>query len=212
MLQKSLGGIMQYPFMIAVGLFGFMGISGQLNIDSFETIGKEKIPLTATLNGTALKRVGTGIRQKRVLINLNVYRASLFLSNPASFVKKLDGVLALSSIRDMDAYALNMQFLRSVEAKVILSSFNEALKLNDAKESPALELFRKAIEGAGNIKEGESVRISVDTKQGLMTYEKGNFVAEIKGDKNFFADIFAIWLGKTNESNLAILRKALIGL
>lgn len=171
---------------------------------------KSEIPVAATLNSTTLERLGTGIRQKRVLINLDIYRATLFASHPKLFSRSLEGKVALNSLRKSDAYALHLQFLRDVSAKDVVNSFNEALSKNGVKESPALKDFRDAIIKGGDLKKGSSINLSVDNQKGILECEQGRALVEVKGDPESFLDIFSIWLGEKGDLGLSNLKKSLV--
>ncbi len=179
-------------------------------VPEFETIGDEKIPKVATLNGVALTRVGTGIREKKILfIPIAVYRATLFASDSIS--QGVKGTAALDALIALKAYALQLKFVRAVSAKDIWQSFETALKANDVKDSAALAEFKKAVKEGGDIAVGEHVTLSVDTQKAILSLEQGKNRVAIKGDPKFFREVFSIWLGKPADAGLKALRKSLIG-
>lgn len=171
---------------------------------------KKEIPVAATLNATPLERLGTGIRKKRIVINFDVYRATLFASHPKRFSRSLEGRVALDSLKVSDAYALHLQFLRDVSAKDVIKSFNEALSENGIKESPGLKDFRDAIIQGGDLKKGSSMSLSVDNQKGILECEHGKALIEVKGDVGSLLDIFSIWLGEKGDIGVQNLKKALI--
>src|SRR5690349_16073817 len=83
------------------------------------------IPTTATLKvedrETALTTVGAGLRTKKIgFATIKVYVAELLVSAPADF-KRTDAD-ALNSTDSMKALALQLTFLRDVDADKIYSS------------------------------------------------------------------------------------------
>jgi len=200
---------MRFLLCLAPFLFSSFVFADTLAI-TYGASGKEKIPEVAKLSDLELKRIGTGIRQKRVLINFNVYRASLLASNPAQFSRVVEGSAALESLKNIDTYALHLQFFRNVSSADVLKSFNESLSKNSVKDGPALTQFKEAIGKGGDIKEGNIINLVVDNKKGILLCEQGKSKVEIKGDAQFFRDIFSMWLGETTDVGLKNLKKALI--
>lgn len=184
--------------------------AGSLTVTESEAVGKEEIPTAALLNGIPLKRVGTGVRQKKILfIGVDVYRATLFASEP-SFSRDPKGSAALDSLQSMKARAIQLRMLRSLSSEDILKSFEAALQENGVKDSPSLFEFKKAIKNGGDIASGDLVTLSVDNEKNLLICEQGKSKTEIKGDAKLFRDVFSIWLGKPADSGLANLRETLI--
>src|SRR5271170_7897690 len=84
-----------------------------LTITSFETIKKEQIPKTAMIGSDALTRTGTGMRAKKILfVNIDVYQATLFVSDINKFARNTSSFLALDSLSSMKAYSLILNFKR----------------------------------------------------------------------------------------------------
>jgi predicted NAD/FAD-dependent oxidoreductase len=195
---------------VALALVANIALAGPLTVSTYETVGSEKIPSAAKLDDIALSKVGSGIRQKRMILNFDVYRATLLASNATTFSRDTKGNAALDSLMDMKAAALSLQFMRDLSATKILESFEAALKTNDVKDSPALAQFKSAIQNGGDAVTGQTVTLSFNADKGVLTCEMAKNKVEIKGDAKFFKDIFSIWLGKPADSGLGKLRDALI--
>lgn len=158
-----------------------------------------------------LTPVGSGVREKKFLfVGVDVYQATLSVSDPASFVRDTKDNKALDSLKNMKARSLLLKFKRDVSATKILESFEAALKSNNVVESPAMTQFKKAILNGGDVKTGESVTISIDKDKSVLVCEQNAGRVEIKGDDTFFQNVFSIWLGKSADSGLEKLKDKLI--
>lgn len=184
-------------------------IADSLTITAFDTVKKEQIPKSATFGSQSLTRTGTGIRQKKVVfIGVDVYRATLFVSDITKFVRKTDGMLALDSLSAMPVTALVLDFKRSVSGKDIANSFETALKKNGVKDSPAITQFKNAVRDGGDVVDGQRVMLSAS--KGTLTCEFDKKTVRIEGDAQFIRDVFSIWLGTPADDGLKALRDMLI--
>lgn len=190
-------------FFLVCFLLANLAIAGSFEVTS---------PTTAALDGISMTRIGSGIRQKTVLlfVTVDVYRASLFASDPSHFVRNIDYIYALNSMQNMDARAIELHMLRDLSAQDVSSGFNEALKANGVRSSKPLTEFLQAVSNSGDVKNGETIVIGVDNKKGVLILEQGEKHIEIKGNPDFFRQIFAIWLGKPADPGLSNLKNALI--
>lgn len=177
----------------------------------------ENIPIAtgATLkDGAKLQFVGAGLRSKKVLfVNVKVYVAQLFVGDLSKF-KKAPGE-TLSSVASALPIAIQLHFLRDVEAEKVQSSFVEALKANKADlKKPEMQTFLEAVKNGGSAKEGKSLTI-YGTKNAdgteTLTYEDPYLNATvINGSAGFIKDVFAIWLGHPSDEGVAKLKAQIL--
>lgn len=170
---------------------------------------------TATVETpVAMTTVGAGIRKKKVaVIKVNVYVAELLVSDGAKFVRTNEG--ALPSLDNMQAVALQMTFLRSVDAEKVQSSFRDGLDENDeafAKRADVAK-FLDAVKNGGEAVEKGTLRI-VAERQGekeVVAYENTKAeVVKIVGTKGFIKALMSIWLGAPADGGLEDLKDNLI--
>lgn len=180
----------------------------------------EKISLstsaTANVEGESIKltSVGAGLRTKKVVfVNVKVYVGQLYVANPATF-KKSDAE-ALGSLKDQKAVAVQLHFVRDVDADNVQKSFKEALKANKIDiEDASLKQFLDSVSKGGEAKEGKALTIlGAHLKDGseAILYEttSGN-LSEIKGSSGLIEKVFSIWLGKPADDGVAHLKKAFL--
>ncbi|MEK2645294.1 hypothetical protein [Bdellovibrio sp. BCCA] len=180
----------------------------------------EKISLstgaTANVEGEAIKltSVGAGLRAKKVVfVNVKVYVGQLFVASPESF-KKADAE-ALGSLKDQKAVAVQMHFVRDVDAENVQKSFKEALKVNKIDtEDSSVKQFLDSVSKGGEAKEGKALTVvGAHLKDGseAILYETTNGnVSEIKGSTGLIEKIFSIWLGKPSDDGVAQLKKSFL--
>ncbi|XGC82306.1 chalcone isomerase family protein [Bdellovibrio bacteriovorus] len=180
----------------------------------------EGISLPATVSATtegqtsSLSSVGAGLRSKKVVfVNVKVYVGQLFVSNPESF-KKSDAE-ALTSLKSQKAAAIQLHFLRNVEADKVQQSFAEAFKANKVNTDDAgVKQFLTAVTQGGEAKEGKALTI-LGTKLAdnteVISYEStAGTVSEIKGGAGLIEKVFSIWLGKPSDDGVADLKKSIL--
>ncbi|MNK01104.1 hypothetical protein D3C87_188980 [compost metagenome] len=170
-------------------------------------IEDQAVPLTA---------VGAGLRSKKVVfVNVRVYVGQLFASDIPKF--KFSETEALDSIHDQKAVAIQLHFLRDVDADNVQKSFKEALTANGVKlDESGVKQFLEAVSSGGEAKEGKALTIlGAKLKDGseVVFYEttSGN-VSQIKGSAGFVKNIFSIWLGKPSDDGVAKLKKSIVQL
>ncbi|WP_374080070.1 chalcone isomerase family protein [Bdellovibrio bacteriovorus] len=183
-----------------------------------EKIEKVSLAASATANveGESIKltSVGAGLRAKKVVfVNVKVYVGQLYVASPATF-KKSD-VEALGSLKDQKAVAVQLHFVRDVDADNVQKSFKEALKANNIDiEESSVKQFLDSVAKGGEAKEGKALTVlGAHLKDGseAILYEttSGN-LSEIKGSAGLIEKIFAIWLGKPSDDGVAQLKKSFL--
>lgn len=159
-----------------------------------------------------LTEVGAGLRAKKVVfVNVKVYVGELFVSDIAKF-KKDD---ALNSLKDQKAVAIQLHFLRDVDADNVQKSFKEALTVNSVSlDDASVKQFLDAVSKGGEAKDGKSLTIlGSRLKDGTdkITYETtAGAVTEIKGPAGLIEKVFAIWLGKPADDGVGQLKASIL--
>ncbi|WP_413581428.1 chalcone isomerase family protein [Bdellovibrio sp. HCB288] len=178
----------------------------------------EKVALstaaTTTVDGEEVKlsEVGAGLRAKKVVfVNVKVYIGELFVADIAKF-KKAE---PLSSVKDQKAIAIQLHFLRDVDAENVQKSFKEALTANSVDLSDAsIKQFLDAVSQGGEAKSGKAITIlGTRLKDGneKISYETTSGpTTEIKGSAGFIEKIFSIWLGNPSDDGVAQLKKSIL--
>lgn len=161
-----------------------------------------------------LSQIGSGLRAKKVLfVNIKVYVAELFVSTPEQF-KKADSE-ALASLKDQKAVAVQLHFLRSVDADNVQKSFKEALKINNVNlDDAAVKQFLDSVNQGGEAKEGKALTILgaklKDGSEEVLYENTSGAVSTIIGKAGFVEKIFSIWLGKSADDGVAQLKKSIL--
>lgn len=177
----------------------------------------EGVPLAAsavTDKGAKLAFAGAGLRAKKVvMVNVNVYVAQLFAANLTS-LKKTESEI-LNSLTAAQPIALQMHFLRDVEADKVQASFKEAMEANkiDVKK-PEVQKILEAVKNGGEAKKGKTLSLvavkNADNTESI-TYEDANLKAvTVVGPAGFIKDMFSIWLGQPSDSGVARLKASLL--
>jgi len=161
-----------------------------------------------------LTTVGSGLRSKKVLLaNVKVYVAQLLVSSPNSFVRK--DVDALKSLEDSQTVAIQLVFLRSVEAEKVKVAFRDAFDANkvDINDAAIKQLLAAVETGGDATANGTLTFVANKHSDGTETliYEDvtGKQVV-IKGEKGLTHDVFSMWLGNPADDGIANLKKALL--
>lgn len=172
----------------------------------------------ATLNvnnqALPLELIGAGLRNKKVLFaNVKVYVAELFSSDAAKFVRtESDALTSLDSSRTI---AMQLNFVRTVEADKVQTSFRESFEANkiDMNE-PSIAAFLKAAKAGGEAVDGKALLIaSTKNADGTETiyYETtSGQVTTVAATAGTTKKIMSIWLGRSADDNLAKLKGDLI--
>lgn len=208
---------MKKLFLICTLLFAWSAQASLLKPEgSSGTIEKIALPESATISGgetpQKLYSIGSGLRAKKVmLVNVKVYVGQMFVANKDSFSK----AEALSSLGNQSAAAIQLHFLRDVDAENVQASFKEALKVNKVKlDSEAMTQFLSAVKKGGVAKSGKTLTILAmkgPEGQEIVSYENNEgAVTEIKGPAGFMKDIFSIWLGTPSDDGVAKFRSDIL--
>lgn len=181
------------------------------------TVEKVTLPAegTAKVGGQEipLNPVGAGLRAKKVVfVNVKVYVGQLYVADLGKF-KKTDSEV-LTSLKDQSAVAIQMHFLRDVDADNVQNSFKDALKVNgiDTK-SAEVKQFLDSVAKGGEAKSGKSLIVlghRHEGKESVYYEDTAGNVTEVKGEPGFIEKIFSIWLGKAADSGVATLKKDLL--
>jgi len=170
----------------------------------------------ASLDGQTLhlETVGGGLRWKKVLFaKVKVYVAQLLVSSPDRFVKKDKD--ALKSLDDSDTVALQMTFLRTVDAATVQSSFRDALLANKVDlNNDSIKNFLNAVKSGGDANSGSSLTILIekhkDGSESLVYEDSLNKQTKVTSDKGLTQKILSIWLGVPADDGLASLKSDLL--
>lgn len=171
---------------------------------------------TANIDGKDLQvtTVGSGLRSKKVLVaNVKVYVAQLLVSNPNSFVRKDSE--ALKSLEDSQTVAMQLTFLRSVEADKVKVSFRDAFDANNVDiNNPAIKQLLAAVEKGGDATANGTLTFVAnkhsDGTETLIYEDTAGKQVTVKGDKGLTHDVFSMWLGNPADDGIAALKKSLL--
>jgi hypothetical protein len=160
-----------------------------------------------------LSSVGVGLRFKKVVfVKAKVYVGQLFLSEPA--VLKKNRKEALESLSGAKVAAMQLHFLRDVDAPTVEAAFRDSFKENKISlDQEPIQKFLAAVKAGGGAKEGKTLTV-VGEKLGareLVTYEgtDGNPVT-VEGPAGFRKEIFALWLGEPTDGGVENLQEGLL--
>ena len=165
----------------------------------------------ASVNGHdyELITVGAGLRKKKVsILKVKVYVGQLLVSDPAAFVRDLDGALA-----SLDA--MRMTFLRSVEVEKIVDAYQKGMEANGLDlAKPENAGFLQAVQAGGDAAGGEDM-VVVGEKMAdgseVITYQNSHGQTEtITGEPGYLKAIFSLWIGETIEKETEKLKADLI--
>ncbi|WP_413287751.1 chalcone isomerase family protein [Bdellovibrio sp. HCB337] len=180
--------------------------------------GTEKIegvalPASAsTSEGQKLQFVGAGLRNKKVvMINVKVYIGSLFVTDNTKFKKSEP----LKTITDAAPVAMQLHFLRDVDAEKVQTSFKDALEINKVDiKKPEVQKFLDAVKTGGEAKKGSTFTILGSKRSDgseVIVYEDSNLKATtISGGAGFLQDIFSILFGTPSDDGVAKLKAEIL--
>lgn len=211
--MKALSTLLVLMFASSLGFAALLTTEGQ-----GEKIEKMTLPTAAQvgIDGavTKITSVGAGVRAKKVVfVNIKVYVGQLYVTSPETFKK--NEAEALGSLKDQKAVAVQLHFLRNVDAENVQKSFKEALKVNGVKEDDAsVKEFLAVVSKGGEASEGKALTIlglrHADGSESI-SYETTNGQASvIKGTAGFVEKVFSIWLGKPADDGVAQLKKSML--
>lgn len=165
----------------------------------------ESVTVSASENNLKLSSLGSAMRAKKVMfVNVKVYVGQIFVADKGAF-NKSD---ALNSLSGQSAAAIQLHFVRDVDAENVQASFKEALKVNKVNlESEAITQFLTAVKKGGVAKSGKTLTIlavkSPESAETISYETNDGTVTEIKGPAGFTKDIFSIWLGTPSDDGVA---------
>ncbi len=171
---------------------------------------------TATIDGKDfdVSTVGSGLRSKKVLVaNVKVYVAQLLVSSTNAFVRK--DAEALKSLEDSQTVAMQLTFLRSVEADKVKVSFRDAFDANNVDiNNPAIKQLLTAVEKGGDATSGGTLTFVAnkhsDGTETLIYEDTAGKQVTVKGDRGLTHDVFSMWLGNPADDGIAALKKSLL--
>lgn len=153
---------------------------------------------------------GEGVRKKKIaFLNISVYKISLF--TPTNLVAEKSEFKVLEA----PTLAVMMEPLRSFGGDKMKASIEDSFKTNSVDiNAQAHQDFVKLI-SKSKIKKGEQIFLigmqNPATKKETLTLKRGDEVQVINGHTGFVKEIFAIWLGKTSDTQLGQLKDQLLG-
>lgn len=160
----------------------------------------------------SLQFVGAALRWKKVaFFKADVYVGQFFVSDAAKFNK----AAPMDSLANLKAVAISLSFLRDVEAKKILSAFEDGFTENKISlEDPSIKAFLEAVKAGPEAKKNSTLTVlgeKMDQKE-IITFEDAQGkTTSISGPAGFLKNVFSLWLGKMPDSGLEEFQKALLG-
>jgi hypothetical protein len=199
-----------------------LGLSAQAGVLKLEPGTKSNNGINVSKGGTAtvdgktydVTTVGAGLRSKKVLLaNVKVYVAQLLVSSPERFSHKDDD--ALKSLDDSQTVAIQMTFLRSVDAAKVQVSFREALDVNKVNTGAEdIKKFLAAVNNGGDANADKALTIVIsknsDGSETLVYEDTAGHQTVVAGTKGLTQKIFAIWLGVPSDDGVSKLKNDLI--
>lgn len=199
-------------------LISFNAFAGILTVETgSKTIEGVKLFSTATVKSETsevkLDLVGAGLRTKKVLVDINVYVVQLLSDNQTKFVRTEAG--ALDSVAGMNTVAFTLTFLRDVDAKKVMESFEDAFNANEVDQDvKGIKEFLAAVKAGGAAEDKKTMTILLQKKSNgtvAITYEGTNGVAKtVIGAPETMKIISSIWLGESADSGLLVAKKSII--
>ncbi len=157
-----------------------------------------KVPDTMTVDGTALKLNGAGVRKKAIF---KVYVAGLYVETPS---KDASALLASS-----DAKRMHLWMLRDVKGSSVSGAIADGFELNSKAALPQLQpRLAKLATMIPDLKEGDQLSLTWVPDKGTVVNVRGTDVGTIEG-RDFADALFAVWLGPNPIQD--DLKKALLG-
>jgi hypothetical protein len=154
----------------------------------------------AKIGGTPLVLNGLGLRQKKILFNIDVYVAGLYVTK-----KSQDGQTIMNS---PDPKRVELAFLRSVTNGQIRDAFDEAYKDNCESECAALKApFDKLIAMMTPMKTGDRLAFDISPTKVDVSLD-GKAVGTVE-DAKFPAALLKTWLG--NHPPTEALKEGMLG-
>ncbi len=160
-----------------------------------------------------LTQMGAGLRTKKILVvNVKVYTAELFASDAQAVIKTDADVLA--TVANSKTAAMQLTFLRNVEAEKVQISFREALVANkvDTNAAEIQKLFGMMIAG-GEAKDKKTMTFlankNADGTDTLYFEDTIGNVGSAVGT-GLAKSIFSMWLGTPADDGLKKLKEDIL--
>lgn len=160
-----------------------------------------------------LESFSAGLRTKKVvLLNVNVYVGEIYKTPGVSIDKSSDKVVA--SFLQQPVAAIQLTFLRDVDADKVMNSFKEALEKNKADlNSPGIKTLLEKVAKGGEVQKGQTLTFVIQKngdKDHSLVFEnnKGESV-EIAGSENI-KSILLMWFGEPADSGIQKLKEELL--
>lgn len=167
------------------------------------------------LNNTNLNlsSIGAGLRQKKVLIsNVKVYVAELYSTEPNKVIKNEGQIL--NSLEASSTIAMQLTFLRTVEAEKVQVSFRDALVANNVNlEDPAIAGLLSNVVKGGDAKEKGTLTFVVNKNtDGTETlyYETTEGVVTSVTGAQLSKKVFSMWIGEPADDGLQKLKEEIL--
>lgn len=160
-----------------------------------------------------LEPVAAALRAKKViLVNVNVYVGEIFKS-AGTVVDKAAGNV-VSSLMQQSACAVQLTFLRDVDAEKVMHSFKEALEKNKADLTAAgIKSVLDKVSQGGEVKKGQTLTFVIqkngDNNHTLAFENNKGDVVEISGSDNV-KSILLMWFGETADSGVQKFKEDLL--
>lgn len=143
------------------------------------------VPDTATLEGTALKLNGAGLR-RATMFNVKVYVGALYLTTPSTDPEAV--------VRADEPKSVRMHFLREVSRDKVMGAFREGFENNSGAE-PALQRELEKVEKVVPTDMKPGMQLTVTYLPGLGTVVTGPEGRATIAGKPFADAMFRNWLG-----------------
>jgi hypothetical protein len=175
-----------------------------------KTINMPLVGVAVNIVKHAMSEMDEDLVSDPVLVNVPMYAAQLMVSNPAGFERISDG--ALKSLSKSEAVAMQLTFLRVVDAKHMEKYVYSRLYANHVNTADsALQSFMSVVSAAA-LKSGSVIIVVRKEPNGSETlYLQGaESLKSIAGYSGLTNDIFGIWLGTTTDASSTHLKRDLL--
>lgn len=161
-----------------------------------------------------LTLLGAGLRSKKVaIVWAKVYVAQAFAQMPDAFVR--EDAKALASIEAVGTVAMQLKFLRTVDAGTVTNSFRDAFYANSVDvNKKEIAAFLEAVAAGGDALDGSTLTVRgrklADGMEEIAYEDSRGAVKTLIGPAGFLKEVFGLWYGNPVDAGLANLKAALI--
>lgn len=179
--------------------------SVSISQDANVSIENQQIPVSI---------IGAGLRSKKVaIVNVKVYVAELMSSDASKFVR--NDAEALNSLNQSRTIAYRLNFVRTVDAPTVQSSFAEAFKVNGVNvNETAIAQFLAAVKAGGDAISGKTLTVvahkNADKTESIYYEDSNGKVTKVVGTEGTAKKIFVICLGKGADAGVDNLRNQIV--